>query len=170
MSAMQTSRCSSLSHATMQFDASDDIPRSLQQISQIWESVKAERTDMPLVEDFDLVLLRDHADRVFMVDVADQPFTLRIESAGWRVADAYGEPLAGHHVENAEARAPLDELWVQCMAAIHDRRPVFYRHDTPTASYERIVLPLWGDSHVEKLIVVYEETPSRVAVRRPCTY
>ena len=160
MSVIERASADRRVNATMEFDIPERMSPSLRHICDIWESQKLMRTDMPLDEDFDLVLLRDYADRIFVIDVGDRPSALRIESAGWRVVAHYGTPLAGHHVENIPALPPLDDLSVQCMAAIRDRRPVFYRHHTAAASYERIVLPLWGESRVEKLVAAISDPVS----------
>jgi hypothetical protein len=139
-------------HVTTEFEIPEEVPPSPRHIYDIWASQKLMRTDMPLEEDFDLVLLRDYADRIFVADVADSPPALRIESARWRVVALYCTPLAGHQIENISEHPPLDDLWAQCMAAVRDCRPVFYRHHTAAAAYDRIILPLWGERRVEKLV------------------
>ncbi len=148
------------SHVVLEFEIPEVIAPSLRHIRDIWQGLKLMRTDMPLTEDFDLDLLREHADRLLVVNVVEQPLWLRIESAGYWIIEYYGEPLAGRYVENIDPRPPLDDLWVQCMAAIKDRQPVLYRH-AKMSSYARIALPLWGDSRVEKLIVGISDAPLR---------
>jgi hypothetical protein len=157
MSVIERATADHRVHVTMEFEIPEGISPLLRHIFDIWASQKLMRTDMPLEEDFDLVLLRDYTDRIFVVDVDDPPFAMRIESAGWRVVAYCGAPLAGRNVETVPAHPPLDDLWVQCVAAVRDCRPVFYRHHTAAASYDRIVLPLWGDSRVEKLIAAISD-------------
>ena len=161
MSIVQTFPASGRSpNVVMAFTIPDDMTPPLRQITKIWERLRLLRTDMPLVEDFDLTLLSDHEGHILVVDVADQPSSFRIETAGWWVVEFYGEPLAGHEIKKAEDRPPLEDLWIQCMAAITDRRPVFYRHNTDAMAYDRAVYPLWGDGAVEKLVVAITQLPS----------
>ncbi len=158
MPVTETGRSFPRSHVVLEFEIPEVIAPSLRHIRDIWQRLKLMRTDMPLTDDFDLDLLREHANRLLVINVVEQPLWLRVESAGYWIIEAYGEPLAGRYVENIDPRLPLDDLWVQCMAAIKDRQPVLYRH-AKMSSYERIALPLWGDSRVEKLIVGISDVP-----------
>ncbi len=147
------------SHVVLEFQIPEDVAPSLRQIEKVWNSSKLLRSDMPLTEDFDLWLLHNYADHILIIDVVEHPLWLRIDKAGPWIIDCYGQPLTGRYLENIDPRPPLDDLWVQCMAAIKDRRPVLYRHRTAMTSYDRMVFPLWGDSRVEKLISAVSEMP-----------
>ncbi len=159
MPAIQQDHDYPRSQVVLEFQIPENIAPSLRQIENVWNNLKLMRSDMPLTKDFDLWLLHEYADRILIIDVVEHPLWLRVDKAGPWVIDCYGQPLAGRYVENIDPRPPLDDLWVQCVAAIKDRRPVLYRHRSATSSYDRIVFPLWGDSRVEKLISAVSETP-----------
>ncbi len=136
----------------LEFGFPDSLTDPLRHLRDVWEQAKSVRTDMARAEDFDFALLREDADHLLVFEVMDQPLQLRVETAGCWITEAYGETLAGRSVESLSERAPLEEIWIQAMAAVRDRRPVYFRRETGSLPYERIVLPLWGESRVEKLV------------------
>jgi hypothetical protein len=47
----------------------------------------------------------------------------------------------------------MDRLTDQCRATIEQRAPTWFRHEAADgAGYSRLVLPLWGNGHIEMLI------------------
>jgi hypothetical protein len=135
------------------------IAGSLRHASQVWENAKSMRTDMPCIDDFEVSLLDHEAARILVIDVLDQPLRLKIASAGSWIEDCYGESLQGRAADKIQAKAPLDDLWSQCVDAVRCRCPVLYSNYRDGFGYERIALPLWGDSGVEKLAVVIAQLP-----------
>jgi len=131
------------------------IEPNLARVLAYWESLKRAENNMPFWDDVTTSSLPDLADRLMLIRVFAKPERFRLGSVGQQLVDRYGEPVAGHFIDEIELRNPFEYLRSQCSASVESRAPTYYRHgpgsleDSHVAgSYSRLLLPLWGNGHV----------------------
>jgi hypothetical protein len=115
-----------------------------------WLSLRRGQADIPFADDVKLSELQDTAIDLMIIDVFERPTRFRISIAGRRIASHYGQLVEGLFADEIVPRAPLDYLLSQSSATVEGRAPTYYR--SPRSSYARLMLPLWGDGHINSLV------------------
>lgn len=141
------------------FSVPKTLDPELARVRAYWEGLRRGDADMPFWDDFNASSLPDLSDRLMLIDVVDKPLRFRVNFLGPRLAEQYGDVLAGKFVDELELKSPLEYLPSQCSATVESRVPTFYQHDTGEvrkspghASYSRLLLPMWGDGHIGMLL------------------
>lgn len=134
----------------------------LDRVRAYWDSLKRGEADMPFWDDVKISSLADLADAVMLIDVLGEPVRFRLNFAGRRVIDRYGEAINGRFLDELDRRSPLEYLLAQCSATVESRQPTFYRHAAgrtrsvgAPSPYSRLLLPMWGDGHIGMLLAAF---------------
>jgi len=137
----------------------DDIEAPLAEMRAHWKGLRRGGNEMPFWDDVKLSALQHMGDEVMLIDVFENPERFRFNFLGSAIVDRYGRPVAGRFLDEIEAQDPFDHFEAQCAEAVRSRAPTYYRHrSAETRPYARIVLPLWGNGHVEMLMVAVADT------------
>jgi hypothetical protein len=115
-----------------------------------WLGLRRGQADIPFTDDVKLGALGTGADLILM-DVFERPARFRIAVAAQGIAGRYGQPIEGLFVDEIVPGPPLDFLLSQCGATVEARAPTYYR-SSASRPYARLILPLWGDGHINGLL------------------
>jgi len=140
---------------TVPFSLPSKIEPELTRVLAYWQSLKRAENEMPFWDDVTTSALPDLADRLMLIRAFTKPERFRLGSVGQRLLDSYGEPVAGHFIDEIELRNPFEYLRAQCSATVESRAPTYYRRGPSgpepshrASSYSRLLLPLWGNGHI----------------------
>jgi len=103
---------------------------------------------MPFSDDVKLGALGKAAAGVTFFDVLQRPVRFRFAIVGGEIEALYGQSLAGMFADEITPQSPLDYLVAQCSATIESRGATYFR----SSGYSRLILPLWGDGHINGLL------------------
>ena len=107
---------------------------------------------MPFWDDVNLSALPDLSDRLILVDAFESPQRFRLNTLGRKVGTLYGTNVTGKFVDEIEPKAPFEFLTAQASVTIEAKRPTFlHLKPSAAASYGRLLLPMWGNGHIEML-------------------
>jgi hypothetical protein len=126
-------------------------------VRDAWSRLRRGGAEMPFWDDLKLSALGDDADWSLLIDVFEHPWRFRFNFIGGSVAARFGErPLAGIFMDKIEPSELLDHLQAQCAATVERRAATFRRHvaESPEHSYERMLLPLWGNGRIDMMLGV----------------
>ena len=131
------------------------LPSSLEpglaRIRDYWLGLRRGQADIPFTDDVKLSALNDAGVDLILIDVFERPARFRIAVAGPGIAGRYGQPVEDMFADEIVPQAPLDYLLSQCSASVEGRAPTFYRN-AQQRPYARLLLPLWGDGHINALL------------------
>ena len=139
-----------ISAALAPFAVPSDMDASLVRVREHWRGLRRGQADIPFADDVKLSALEDAGPDLMVIDVFEHPMRFRIAIAGRRIVGRYGRLVEGLFADEMTPEAPLDYLLSQCSATVEGRRPTHYRD--PRSSYARLMLPLWGDGHINSLL------------------
>ena len=122
----------------------------LARVKSYWKGLLRGAATMPFSDDLRLTDLPGLAERLFVIDVFEKPERFRFAVVGAGLAQA---PLAGRFLDEVALVPPLDYLRSQCSAAVEAAAPTFHRN---ALGCSRLVLPMWGEGHVNLLLGVVE--------------
>jgi hypothetical protein len=117
-----------------------------------WEGLLRGGADMPFADDFNPTALPDLVDRMMLIDVFERPARLRFQSVGEALTS---EPLAGRFLDELRLGPPFEFLASQCGVTTEAAAPTFWRAQAGRLS-SRLLLPLWGDGHIDLLLGVVD--------------
>jgi len=144
-----------MKHPAVPFSLPRTIEPRLARVLAYWQGLKRAENEMPFLDDVTPSALPDLADRLMLIRAFAKPERFRLGSVGQRLLDRYGEPVAGHFIDEIELRNPFEYLRAQCSATVESRAPTYYQHDPSDSeqshradSYSRLLVPLWGDGHI----------------------
>jgi hypothetical protein len=123
----------------------------LARVRDHWLGLRRGQADIPFADDVKLSALQDADVELMIIDAFEHPIRFRITIAGPRIAGRYGQLVEGLFADEIVPQAPLDYLLSQCSATVEGRVPTYYRN--PQSPYARLMLPLWGDGHINSLLV-----------------
>ncbi len=148
-----------MKHPAVPFSLPKRIEPGLARVLAYWQSLKRAENEMPFLDDVTTSALPDLANRLMLIRAFAKPERFRLGSVGQQLLDRYGEPVAGHFIDEIEQHNPLEYLRAQCSATVESRAPTYYRHGPSDPeqshrpdSYSRLLVPLWGDGHVGMLL------------------
>ncbi len=137
------------------FSLPEKIQPELARVLAYWQSLKRAENEMPFWDDVTTSALPDIAHRLMLIRVFANPERFRLGSVGQQLLDRYGEPVAGHFIDEIELRNPFEYLRSQCSATVESRAPTYYQHGPSSSensrdadAYSRLLLPLWGNGHI----------------------
>lgn len=132
------------------FALPSDMDIGLAGVHDHWLSLRRGQADIPFADDVKLGALHDADVDLMLIDVFEHPTRFRITIAGPRIAGRYGQLVEGLFADEITPQAPLDYFLSQCSATVETRAPTCFR--STQSSYARLMLPLWGDGHINSLL------------------
>jgi hypothetical protein len=136
---------------SLPFAVPSPLEAGLVAVDNYWRNLRRGQADVPFSDDVKLSALQDVDVDLMIIDVFEHPTRFRIAIAGRRIAGLYGQLVEGLFVDEIVPGVPLDYLLSQCSATVEGEAPTFYGGSQP--SHSRLVLPLWGDGHINSLLV-----------------
>jgi hypothetical protein len=123
----------------------------LVRVRDYWLGLRRGQADIPFTDDVKMSELERVDVDLMIIDVFERPMRFRIAITSPGIGHRYGQPVEGLFVDEIVRQPPLDYLLSQCGATVEGRGPSFYRHPS-LPSYGRLILPLWGDGHINALL------------------
>jgi hypothetical protein len=125
----------------------------LARVMAYWRGLLRGSAAMPFWDDAKLSDLPDLEDRMFLIDVFDQPDRYRFGVVGQALG---GDGLAGRFLDETDLARPFEFLASQCAATVECAEPTYLRHPASGAPYSRLLLPMWGDGRISMLLGIVE--------------
>jgi hypothetical protein len=132
----------------------DQLEGDLERVYAYWNGLKRGDNDIPFWDDVKFSMRARLAREVMVIEAFKNRLRFRFDLVGEDLTRRYGACLGGKFTDEVDLHSPIDRLTEQCRATVERRAPTFFRH-APTQSgvgYSRLVLPLWGNGHIEMLI------------------
>ena len=116
-----------------------------------WRNLKRGENDIPFADDVSLANLRNS--QTFLIKVFVSPLRFRLEAAGGALQVANSVPL-GRFIDEIPANGVLSFLLTQCCARVEANEPTFchFGESDTEREFSRILLPAWGDGHIDLLL------------------
>jgi hypothetical protein len=133
------------------FSVPPNLEPSLARVRNYWLGLRRGQADIPFTDDVSLSALSLAGVDLLLVDVFERPSRFRIAIAEPGIAARYGQAVEGIFADEIVPQAPLDYFRSQCSACAEGRAPTYYRSARPSP-YARLLLPLWGDGHINALL------------------
>jgi hypothetical protein len=133
------------------FAPPQSLEPALARVRDYWLGLRRGQADIPFADDLKLGALSSAGADLILVDVFERPFRFRIAVAGRGVVARYGQPLEGMFADEITPKAPLEYFLSQCSATLEGHSPTYYRA-SGEHPYSRLMLPLWGDGHINALL------------------
>src|SRR5262245_7597595 len=124
---------------------------ALARVRDYWLGLRRGQADIPFADDVKLRALNGAGADLMLVDVFERPFRFRIAVAAHGIGGRYGHPVEGLFADELVPKPPLEFLLSQCSATLEGRGPTYYR-SSASSPYSRLILPLWGDGHINGLL------------------
>lgn len=145
------------------FRMPDRLEPELERVFAYWDGLKRGGNAIPFWDDVKISMKTSLGREVFLTEVFENPLRFRFDLVGNDVARDYGTIVNGRFSDEIDLRAPFDELTTQLQVTVEHREPTYFRHavDRKAAEdkaaedkdeYSRLVLPLWGNGHIEMLL------------------
>jgi hypothetical protein len=144
----------------MPFAVPARLSAELSRVQAYWQGLKRGESPMPFWDDAKLGALPDLTDHLMFIEAFEHPSRFRLSSVGTRVRDRYGNDLEGHFLDEIDAKPPLEFLTAQASATVEGKVPTHFAHKAVrggSSGYARLVLPLWGNGHIEMMLAAIEE-------------
>ncbi|MDR3510013.1 MAG: hypothetical protein P4L73_00125 [Caulobacteraceae bacterium] len=138
---------------THPFPLPPHLSPDLARVRDYWQGLLRGGADMPFWDDAKLTDLPDLSERLFLLDVFDQPERFRLNT----VPDAFsGASLAGKFIEHADLDWPFEFLRSQASATVECAAPTWFHSAGEGAAhrgaYSRLMLPMWGEGRIGMLL------------------
>jgi hypothetical protein len=127
----------------------DDLGRIL----DYWQQLRRGENSIPFSDDINLASLSDMASHTLLIEVFNNPLRFRVDIAGARVEEQYGDVLAGRFLHELASQPPLDELADKCQLVVNKRTFCHEIRGRGDRQYARLTLPFWGNGHIDMLLV-----------------
>jgi hypothetical protein len=134
------------------FALPDRLEPDLERVRAYWNGLKRGENNMPFWDDVKLSTQAPLADNIMMIEAFENPLRFRFDLVGENVTRRYGATIAGKFIDEVDMHPPIDQVTGQCRATLEQRAPTYFRHTVGGTSYSRLILPLWGNGHIEMLI------------------
>jgi hypothetical protein len=136
----------------MSFVLPERLEPALERVRAYWEGLKRGENNIPFWDDVKLSTQAPLAGHVMMIEAFENPLRFRFDIVGEDVVRRYGSAISGKFTDEVDLRPPIDKLTDQCLATVERRAPSYSRHVGSGANYSRLILPLWGNGHIEMLL------------------
>jgi len=130
------------------FALPERIEPRLETLRRFWSAIRRGENEIPFADDLKIDQLSLFAPRLFTFDVRERPQRFRFDICGTEIARRYGEELEDRFLDELKETEPLEYLASQCCAAMQSCAPAWFA----TESYERLVLPMWGNGAISVLL------------------
>ncbi len=143
----------------------------LVQVEDYWQKLKRGGNSIPFSDDIKLTSLSGVEQNILLIEVFYDPVRFRVDIAGSWIEQQYGGRLAGKFLDELRLRTLLEGLAQQCTAALETRGPSYCPNvsssDQTKPGYARLVLPCWGDGHINTLLaaIVPVQQAARGAIK-----
>jgi hypothetical protein len=134
------------------FALPDLLEPDLERVQAYWNGLKRGENSMPFWDDVKLSTQAPLADHIMMIAAFENPLRFRFDLVGEDVTRRYGATIAGKFTDEVHPHPPIDRVTEQCLATVERGAPTYFCHTAGGANYSRLILPLWGNGHVEMLI------------------
>jgi hypothetical protein len=125
------------------------LEADLARVHAYWNGlIRGQASNMPYWDDVKPADLPGLEGRLILATAFMRPERFRFDIVGDDVCARYGMALAGSFADEIDTHAPLHFFRSQASATVEGRAPTCYR----TGDYGRLLLPLWGDGHVNMLL------------------
>jgi hypothetical protein len=136
----------------------DRLEPDLDRVKAYWDGLKRGENNIPFWDDVKFSTLEQLCRDAMLIEAFENPLRFRFDLVGEDVTQRYGAAIAGKFTDEVDLHAPIDALTDQCRATVKQGAPTLFRGTwfrgaaADGAGYARLVLPLWGNGHVEMLI------------------
>jgi len=130
----------------------DLLEPDLERVQAYWNGLKRGDNDIPFWDDVKFSMQARLARDVMVIEAFENPLRFRFDLVGDDLTHRYGTAIAGKFTDEVAPHPLIDRLTDQCLATVERRAPTYFRHATVSTRYSRLVLPLWGNGHIEMLI------------------
>jgi hypothetical protein len=130
----------------------DLLEPDLERIRAYWNGLKRGENNIPFWDDVKLSTEAPIPDQIMMIEAFENPLRFRFDLVGGEVTRRYGATIAGKFTDEVDLHPPIDHVTDQCRATVEQGVPTYFRHAAGDAGYSRLILPLWGNGHIEMLI------------------
>ncbi|SRR5579871_3813361 len=134
------------------FALPDLLEADLARIRLYWNGLKRGENNIPFWDDVKLSTEAPIPDQIMMIEAFENPLRFRFDLVGEDVTHRYGATIAGKFTDEVDLHPPIDHLTDQCRATVEQGMPTYFRHAANGAGYSRLILPLWGNGHIEILM------------------
>jgi hypothetical protein len=124
----------------------------LERVRAWWNGLKRGENDIPFWDDVTLSRHEPLARDIMMIEAFENPLRFRFDLVGEDLTRRFGAAIAGKFTDEVDLHPPIDRLTDQCQATVERRAPTYFQHTADGAGYSRLILPLWGNGHIEMLI------------------
>lgn len=138
------------------------LPPELERVKDYWNGLKRGGNSIPFSDDAQFSTLTQLCPDVMMLTAFEDPARFRLDLVGEDVTRRYGAAIAGQFTDEVDLHAPIEALTDQCRATVERGRPTwFHRAAAAGGGYARLVLPLWGNGHIDMLVgaVHFDRSP-----------
>jgi hypothetical protein len=127
------------------------VKPELRRVLDHWRDLKRGENDIPFADDVSLTDLRNS--QAFLLKVFASPLRFRFEAAGEALRIVNGAPL-GRFIDEIRPEGALSFLLAQCCATVEAGEPTFchFGANDSEKEFSRILLPAWGDGHIDLLL------------------
>jgi hypothetical protein len=134
------------------FPIPDSLEPDLERVRAYWNGLKRGENNIPFRDDVKLSTQAPLADHIMMIEAFENPLRFRFDIIGEAVTRRYGAAITGKFTDEVDQHPPIDRLTDQCQATVERRGPTCFRWEAGGTHYCRLILPLWGNGHIEMLI------------------
>jgi len=132
------------------FGLHSHLSPDLARVLAYWRGLLRGAATMPFWDDAKLSDLPDLRDRLFLVDVFQQPERFRFGVMGAALQEADG--LSGRFLDETDLGHPFDFLRSQCAATVEAAEPTYFQGEGAGRPYARLLLPMWGEGRISMLL------------------
>jgi hypothetical protein len=140
---------------SLPFSVPQMIDPSLETVRRYWVALRREQNALPFADDLNVEQLSQFASRLMVLDVRERPQRFRVAIVGKEIEVVFGEELADRFLDEIAEHSPLEYLDSQCCALMQSQTPTWFERRDANHSYERLLLPLWGNGYVSTILAVY---------------
>jgi hypothetical protein len=133
------------------FPLPDRLEPDLERVLAYWNGLKRGENNIPFWDDVKLSTQAPFADHIMMIEAFENPLRFRFDIVGASVTHGYGKAIAGKFTDEVDLHPPVERLTEQCRTTVEGGAPTYFCHAAGT-HYSRLILPLWGNGHIEMLI------------------
>jgi hypothetical protein len=134
------------------FALPDQLEPDLERIRIYWSGLKRGENDIPFWDDVKISAKESLASHIMMIEAFENPLRFRFDVVGEEVTRRYGSIIAGKFTDEVQLHPPIDQVTDQCRSTVDHRTPTYFRHAVGDTRYSRLILPLWGNGHIEMLM------------------
>ncbi|MBO0750946.1 MAG: hypothetical protein J2P53_02475 [Bradyrhizobiaceae bacterium] len=148
-----------MTSAAQAFLIPDRLEPDLEGVHAYWNGLKRGENTIPFWDDVEFSTLTQRCRTITMVTAFEDPLRFRFDLMSDDLTRRYDAAIVGTFTDELHLHAPLDELTDQCRATVKRGAPTWCRHGSDDGGYSRLILPLWGNGHIEMLIVAISLSP-----------